>query len=77
MKALALAFTLALVALPAHAANKHKRAYQAQIACTQFGCMQVPRGCYRESGRTADGDPSGFDVITCGGGAYTMYGNRY
>lgn len=76
---LALAAVLAVASLAADAAPRKKsRSYapQAQIACTQYGCMQVPSGCYRESGRTGDGSPSGFDVITCGRGAYTMYGTR-
>jgi hypothetical protein len=27
-------------------------------------------------GYTSDGTPTGFDVAVCGGGAYTLYGNR-
>ena len=81
MKAvLALAAAIAVASIPAEAApRKHSpRSYapQAQIACTQYGCMPVPPGCYREAGRTGDDSPSGFDVITCGGGAYTLYGRR-
>lgn len=72
------ALAVASVSADAAPRKKKSRSYapQAQIACTQYGCMQVPAGCYRESGRTWDGLPSGFDVITCGGGAYTLYGRR-
>ena len=85
--ALALATTLAVLALPAAAdtATKnrrhHHRGYDTyarapgQIACTQYGCIPVPRGCFREAGRTWGDMPSGFDVVTCPG-AGTMYGNR-
>jgi hypothetical protein len=86
--ALAIATALAVIALPvaASAATKHRHHHHAragynayarapgQIACTQYGCMPVPRGCHPEAGRTWDGLPSGFDVITCG--YSTMYGNR-
>jgi hypothetical protein len=47
---------------------------QPQIACTQFGCMNVPRGCASRPGRTWDDMPSGFDVIVCRGGV-SLYGN--
>ena len=76
---LVLAAALAVLSIPADAASKKRvrsHASQAQVACTQVGCMPVPRGCYREGGRTFDGSPTGFDVITCGNGAYTMYGRR-
>lgn len=84
---IALAATLAILALPtaADAASKKRQpragagmdAYarsQPQIACTQFGCMNVPRGCRSAPGRTWDDMPSGFDVIVCRGGA-SLYGN--
>ena len=86
MKTLALALALFIVPLAAQAATKHQPtrhhhaargayAARAQIACTQYGCLPVPRGCYRESGRTYGYMPSGFDVITCPGSG-TLYGNR-
>jgi hypothetical protein len=86
MKALALALALIAVPVAAHAATKHHRhhlsdaarssyAAQGQIACTQYGCLSVPRGCFREAGRTHGDMPSGFDVITCPGSG-TLYGNR-
>lgn len=86
MKALALALAVLVVPLAAQAETKIQRnhmsqaarnsyAAQGQIACTQYGCLPVPRGCYRESGRTGSDMPSGFDVVTCPG-AGTLYGNR-
>jgi hypothetical protein len=85
MKALALVLAVLLVPAVAEAATKHQRhkhlsksarsSYAAQIACTQYGCIPVPRGCFREAGRTWGDMPSGFDVVTCPG-AGTMYGNR-
>jgi hypothetical protein len=75
-----LIFVLAALAIPmsAHAATKHHRShhtrtYQPQIACTDVGCLPVPRGCYPTGGKTADGSPSGFDVMVCPGG--TRYGH--
>jgi hypothetical protein len=83
MKVLLFAAALALLAVPAEAASKKRQSksygtYSAplQIACTQYGCMPVPRGCQRAPHRTSDGSPSGFDVIVCDGGAYTLYGRR-
>lgn len=85
MKLLPLALC-ALIALPAaaEAASKNKRAahhisqsyavQQSQIACTDVGCLPVPRGCYPTGGRTFDGSPSGFDVMVCPGRG-TMYGH--
>jgi len=77
----------ALIAVPAaaEAASKHKRAVhhrsqashslqQPQIACTDVGCLPVPRGCYPTGGKTFDGSPSGFDVMACPGRG-TMYGH--
>jgi hypothetical protein len=84
MKALVVVLAAVLVPATAGAATKHHRkqmsqaargSYAAQIACTQYGCIPVPRGCYREAGRTWSDMPSGFDVVTCPG-AGTMYGNR-
>ena len=88
MKALALALAVLMVPAAADAATKTKHhrsyhmsqqvrgsyAYQPQIACTQVGCLPVPRGCYPAGGRTFSGMPSGFDVMVCPGG--TMYGHR-
>ena len=89
MKSFALAATLfAPACVPTTAAPKHHRhnhvsqtaahsyAAQPQIACTVAGCAPVPRGCHPEMGYTPDGTPTGFDVAVCGGGAYTLYGNR-
>jgi hypothetical protein len=86
-RTITLAAALAVLALPsiAEAASKkrhhHSRAgmqayarSQPQIACTQFGCMNVPRGCASRPGRTWDDMPSGFDVIVCRGGV-SLYGN--
>jgi hypothetical protein len=73
---------VAALALPmsAHAASRHHRAaakapaYQPQIACTDVGCLPVPRGCYPTGGKTMDGTPTGFDVMVCPGG--TRYGHQ-
>lgn len=83
MKVLLLALAALMIPVAADAAPKHHRhlsqeargSYAAQVACTQYGCMRVPRGCYREAGRTWGDMPSGFDVITCPGSG-TLYGNR-
>jgi hypothetical protein len=78
MKTLFVAIAVLAVAVPAEGATKKKarRAYapQQQIACTEVGCLPVPRGCYPTGGKTWDGLPSGFDVMVCPGG--TMYGRR-
>jgi hypothetical protein len=80
---LAFAAVLAAIALPADAASrKQSRAQQpqGQIACTTAGCLRVPPGCRPAPGRTWNGDPSGFDVMVCGGGrrgGYSMYGTPY
>ena len=55
----------------AHATTKHHRivhqtpSYQPQIACTDVGCLPVPRGCFPTGGKTFDGLPTGFDVTVC------------
>jgi hypothetical protein len=77
-----LSAVLAAIALPADAASrKASRAQQpqGQIACTTAGCLRVPPGCRPAPGRTFNGDPSGFDVMVCGGGrgGYSMYGTPY
>ena len=81
---LAVAAVLAAGALPADAASrKASRAQQqgGQIACTTAGCLRTPPGCHPAPGRTWNGDPSGFDVMVCGGGrgrgGYSMYGTPY
>jgi hypothetical protein len=78
MKTIVLALAALAIAAPAEAASKKKtkRAYapQQQIACTEVGCLPVPRGCYPTGGKAWDGLPSGFDVMVCPGG--TMYGRR-
>lgn len=76
----------AVLALPAaaEAATKHRahhyragsayaQAARPQIACTQYGCIPVRRGCYARGGRTWSGMPSGFDVVVCGNSS--LYGN--
>ena len=84
MKTVALAIAVLVVPVAAEATPKHHRphvsqaargsyAAQPQIACTQVGCLPVPRGCYPRGGRTFSGAPSGFDVMVCPGG--TMYGH--
>lgn len=39
---------------------------QGHIACTQFGCHPIPRGCIPVEQRYWDGDPTGFDAVVCG-----------
>jgi hypothetical protein len=85
MKALALALAAFVVPVAADAAARHHRPHhhlsqaargsyaQPRIACTQVGCLPVPRGCYPRGGRTFSGAPSGFDVMVCPSG--TMYGH--
>ena len=83
---IAIATALAVLALPAaaNAASRHRHhhhyrsadAYaraQPRIACTQYGCIPVPRGCHSRGGRTYSGMPSGFDVVVCGNSS--LYGN--
>ena len=52
--------------------KKRVRGYQAygtagrQIACTQFGCNPIPRGCRVVPGRNPfTWNPSGFDEVVC------------
>ncbi|HYI27443.1 MAG TPA: hypothetical protein VD863_06280 [Bradyrhizobium sp.] len=52
--------------------KKRVRGHQAygrsgqQIACTQFGCGPIPRGCRIETGRIPfTWEPSGFDDVVC------------
>ena len=74
---LAVAAVVAIVTLPAEAAPRKKTrapAAQAQIACTSAGCLRVPPNCRPAPGRTFDGSPSGFDVMVCDRGSYSMYG---
>ena len=85
MKTVALALAVLMVPVTAQAAAKQHRSHhmsqnargsyaaQPQIACTQVGCLPVPRGYYPRRGRTFSGEPSGFDVMVCPGG--TMYGH--
>jgi hypothetical protein len=86
MKSFALAAALLIMPAGAQAASPHSShhhlphqargsyAYQPQIACTQVGCLPVPRGCYPAGGRTLSDMPSGFDVMVCPGG--DRYGHR-
>jgi hypothetical protein len=84
MKALTIALAVLAMPVTAEAASHHHRhlsraargayAAQPQIACTQVGCLPVPRGCRVEAGRTIGGDPTGFDIANCG--RYDMYGHR-
>ena len=71
MKTLLLIVAALAVPMSAHAATKHHRiahqtpGYQPQIACTDVGCLPVPRGCFPTGGKTFDGLPTGFDVTVC------------
>jgi hypothetical protein len=75
MKTLVTIMALFAIPLSAHAATaKHKTpASQPQIACTDVGCLPVPRGCTPTGGKTLDGTPTGFDVMVCPDG--TRYGH--
>jgi hypothetical protein len=79
---IALAAALSVLALPAAAdaatknRHRHYNSYArapGQIACTQYGCIPVQRGCYPTGGKTWSGTPSGFDVVVCGNS--TLYGH--
>ena len=59
-------------AISAAKRKKRVRGYQAygtgrpQIACTQYGCNPIPRGCQVVPGRNPfTWDPSGFDEVAC------------
>lgn len=58
-------------AISAAKRKKRSKGYQAygrsgQIACTQFGCGPIPRGCRIETGRIPfTWEPSGFDDVVC------------
>jgi hypothetical protein len=56
-----------------HSATHKARASQAQIACTDVGCLPVPGGCFPTGGKTFNGSPTGFDVMVCPDG--TRYGH--
>jgi hypothetical protein len=82
LKKLLMVLVALAVPISAQAASKHKRhhpsrvyAAQPQVACTQFGCLPVQRGCYPAQGRTFSGLPSDFDVVVCPGRG-TLYGIR-
>jgi hypothetical protein len=70
---------IAVLAIPLSAqatkAQHKTRASQPQprIACTDVGCLPVPAECGIAGGKTLDGTPTGFDVMTCPGG--TRYGH--
>lgn len=55
-----------------HYASRQGRADQPQIACTEVGCLPVPRGCFPTGGKTLGGLPTGYDVMVCPDG--TRYG---
>jgi hypothetical protein len=78
MKMLLIVFAALAIPMSAQAATQHHRAlppaYQPQIACTDVGCLPVPRGCVPTGGKTLNGTPTGFDVMVCPGG--TRYGHE-
>lgn len=77
MKTLLTLMALLVIPLSAQAATVHHKTHvsqsQAQIACTEVGCLPVPRGCTPTGGKTLDGMPTGFDVMVCPDG--TRYGH--
>lgn len=79
MKMILMIVAAAAIPISAQAATVHRHAlrqapaYQPQIACTDVGCLPVPRGCFPTGGKTFDGLPTGFDVVVCPGG--TRYGH--
>jgi hypothetical protein len=78
MKTLLVIVAALAIPMSAQAATKHHRTaprqtYQPQIACTDVGCLPVPRGCFPTGGKRFDGSPSGFDVMVCPDG--TRYGH--
>jgi len=42
-----------------------KRQPAHQVACTIYGCREIPGRCHPEQGYDWDGIPTGFDVIVC------------
>ena len=67
MKPLFVIVAVLVIPLSAHAATVRHRApaSQPQIACTDVGCLPVPRGCVPTGGKNFDGTPTGFDVMVC------------
>ncbi len=78
MKTLFMILTALAIPVSAQAAPQHHRAQEAaaqqQIACTEVGCLPVPRGCFPTGGKTFSGAPTGFDVMVCPNG--TLYGHQ-
>jgi hypothetical protein len=77
MKTLLMIVTALAIPMSAQAAQHHRAqeaAYQPQIACTEVGCLPVPRGCSPTGGKRLDGTPTGFDVMVCPDG--TRYGHQ-
>lgn len=75
MKTLLMIVAALVLPVSAQAATKHHaaRGYQPQIACTDVGCLPIPRGCFPTGGKRFDGTPTGFDVMVCPDG--TRYGH--
>jgi hypothetical protein len=78
MKTLVMIVVALAIPVSASAATTHHRKPQAavsqpQIACTDVGCLPVPRGCSPTGGKTLNGTPTGFDVMVCPDG--TRYGH--
>jgi hypothetical protein len=79
MKTVLLIVAALAIPMSAQAATRHARvqhpalASQAQIACTDVGCLPVPHGCFPTGGKTFSGSPTGFDVMVCPDG--TRYGH--
>jgi hypothetical protein len=73
--AAALAVPMTAQAATTRQSAPHQAPYsQAQIACTDVGCLPVPKGCYPTGGKTFSGSPTGFDVMVCPDG--TRYGHQ-
>jgi hypothetical protein len=77
MKAFLIA-AITVLPLAAYGASPHRAAHhpiaaQPQIACTDVGCLPVPRGCSPAGGKNLNGTPTGFDVMVCPDG--TRYGH--
>ena len=47
-----------------------------QIACTIVGCIRIPPECHPEMGYTADGTPTGFEIVVCPG-QRPLYGDPF